>query len=43
MAQTFHTPAGGAASNLRFQNFEVNGKYQFTPAFYVGAMYTYTT
>lgn len=36
-------PAAGAPSNLRFQNFEVNGKYQFTPAFYVGAMYTYTS
>ncbi|TAM07684.1 MAG: porin [Paraburkholderia sp.] len=36
------TPTGGAISNLRFQNFEVNGKYQFTPAFYVGAMYVYT-
>ncbi|SIN80514.1 porin [Paraburkholderia phenazinium] len=32
----------GTLSNLRFQNFEVNGKYQFTSAFYVGAMYTYT-
>ncbi|MGF6976183.1 putative porin [Paraburkholderia sp. JPY465] len=36
------TPAGGTLSSLRFQNFEVNGKYQFTPAFYAGAMYTYT-
>jgi predicted porin len=35
-------PSGGAASDLRFQNFEINGLYQFTPAFYVGAMYTYT-
>lgn len=35
-------PAAGSASDLRFQNFELNGKYQFTPAFYVGAMYTYT-
>jgi predicted porin len=31
-----------AVKYLRFQNFEVNGKYQFTPALYVGAMYTYT-
>jgi predicted porin len=30
------------ASSLKFNNFEINGKYQFTPAFYVGAMYTYT-
>jgi predicted porin len=36
------TPATGTLSNLRFQNFEVNGKYQFTPAFFAGAMYTYT-
>jgi predicted porin len=36
------TPALGTLSSLRFQNFEVNGKYQFTPAFYVGAMYVYT-
>lgn len=35
-------PAGGALSNLRFQNFEANAKYQFTPSFYVGAMYVYT-
>jgi len=37
------TPAGGATlSSLRFDNFEVNARYQFTPAFYVGAAYTYT-
>jgi predicted porin len=37
------TPANGATlSALRFNNFELNAKYQFTPAFYVGAMYTYT-
>lgn len=37
------TPTGGATlSSLRFNNFEVNGKYQFSPAFYVGAMYAYT-
>ncbi|MEM5439425.1 porin [Paraburkholderia diazotrophica] len=35
-------PAGSTLSSLRFQNFELNGKYQFTPAFFVGAMYTYT-
>ncbi|MDN7683106.1 porin [Burkholderia cenocepacia] len=34
--------ATGTLSSLCFQNFELNGKYQFTPAFYVGAMYTYT-
>ncbi|GGC39279.1 membrane protein [Paraburkholderia caffeinilytica] len=37
------TPANGATlSSLRFDNFEVNAKYQFTPAFYVGAVYSYT-
>ncbi|WP_322056122.1 porin [Paraburkholderia sp. J63] len=36
------TSPTGTLSNLRFQNFEINGKYQFTPAFFVGAMYTYT-
>jgi predicted porin len=37
------TPAGGATlSSLRFNNFEVNAKYQVTPAFYAGAEYTYT-
>ncbi|SAL81115.1 porin [Caballeronia arvi] len=37
------TPGGGAAlSSLRFNNFEVNAKYQFTPALFAGAMYTYT-
>lgn len=37
------TPPGGATlSSLRFNNFEVNAKYQFTPAFFVGAAYTFT-
>ncbi|PRX19623.1 putative porin [Paraburkholderia sp. BL18I3N2] len=35
-------PTGGSASSLRFQNIELNAKYQFTPAFYLGALYTYT-
>jgi predicted porin len=35
-------PTGGAISNLRFQNFEVNGRYYFTPALFAGLMYTYT-
>lgn len=30
------------ANSLRFNNFEVNAKYQFTPSFYAGLMYTYT-
>ena len=36
-------PLAGATLNaLKFQNFEVNGKYQLTPALYVGAQYVYT-
>ncbi|SOF01812.1 Outer membrane protein (porin) [Burkholderia sp. OK233] len=34
--------AGGKLSTLKYQNFEVNGKYQITPAFFVGAQYVYT-
>ncbi|SDH98611.1 porin [Paraburkholderia phenazinium] len=33
---------GATLNTLKFQNFEVNGKYQITPAFYVGAEYVYT-
>jgi Outer membrane protein (porin) len=29
-------------NTLKYQNFEVNGKYQFTPAFFIGAQYVYT-
>lgn len=36
-------PAVGTLNSLRFQNFEVNFKYQFTPALYGGAAYTFTT
>ncbi|WP_071333826.1 porin [Burkholderia contaminans] len=36
-------PAVGTLNSLRFQNFEVNFKYQFTPALYAGAAYTFTT
>jgi predicted porin len=36
------SPAGGTTSSLRFSNYEVNAKWQFTPAFYVGGMYSYT-
>jgi len=35
--------AGGTVTAIKYQNFEVNGKYQFTPAFFVGAQYVYTT
>lgn len=34
--------AGAGVNRLRFQNIEVNGKYQLTPALYVGAQYVYT-
>ncbi|CAD6511658.1 porin [Paraburkholderia metrosideri] len=33
---------GGQLNTLRYQNFEVNGKYQLTPAFFVGAQYVYS-
>lgn len=35
--------AGGTVAAIKYQNVEVNGKYQFTPAFFVGAQYVYTT
>ncbi|MGN6082339.1 porin [Trinickia sp.] len=36
-------PLAGATLNaLKYQNFEVNGKYQLTPALYIGAQYVYT-
>ncbi|WP_297354759.1 porin [Paraburkholderia sp.] len=35
-------PNGGTLTALKFQNFEVNGKYQFTPTFFVGVQYVYT-
>lgn len=34
--------AGGTLNALKYQNLELNGKYQFTPAFFVGAEYAYT-
>ncbi len=34
--------AGAAVSSIRFQNFEINGKYQLTPALFIGAQYVYT-
>lgn len=34
--------AGSTVTRLRFQNFELNGKYQLSPALYVGAQYVYT-
>ncbi|AOJ87234.1 hypothetical protein WS87_11390 [Burkholderia sp. MSMB0856] len=35
-------PAGGAWTAWKFDNFEVNGLYHFTPSLYLGAAYTYT-
>ncbi|MGF7001085.1 porin [Paraburkholderia sp. GAS32] len=34
--------AGGTLNALKFQNFELNGKYQVTPEFFLGAQYVYT-
>ena len=36
------SPTLGAPSSLKFNNFEVSAKYQFTPTLYAGGMYTYT-
>jgi predicted porin len=36
------SPTLGAASSLKFNNLEVNAKYQLTPSFYMVGMYTYT-
>ncbi|MDE1184271.1 porin [Paraburkholderia sp.] len=33
---------GVTLNTLKYQNFEVNGKYQFTPSFFVGVQYVYT-
>lgn len=35
-------PAGGIAGTAKFNNAELNVKYQITPAFLVGAAYVYT-
>lgn len=35
-------PNGAVLTALKFQNFELNGKYQLTPAFFVGVQYVYT-
>ncbi len=36
-------PTGGSLSSLKFQNFEINGLYQLTPALSLGAEYVFTT
>ena len=37
------TPAnGGAWTSWKFDNFQLNGQYYFTPALWAGASYTYT-
>ncbi|WP_143289098.1 porin, partial [Burkholderia pseudomallei] len=33
---------GSTGGTVRFNNYELNGKYQLTPAFSVGGAYTYT-
>jgi predicted porin len=35
-------PPGVLLNSLKYQNFEVNGKYQISPMFFVGAQYVYT-
>lgn len=35
-------PAIGTLNSLKFNNYEINAKYQLTSALYAGAMYTYT-
>jgi predicted porin len=35
-------PIGVAVNSLKFDNFEVNAKYNFTPAFFTQVMYTFT-
>ncbi|MFM0737553.1 porin [Paraburkholderia xenovorans] len=35
-------PPGVLLNSLKYQNFEVNGKYQITPMLFVGAQYVYT-
>ncbi|WP_408436096.1 porin [Paraburkholderia caffeinilytica] len=35
-------PSGQSVRSLKFDNFELNGTYQVTPAFMLGAMYDYT-
>ncbi|UVS98884.1 porin [Burkholderia glumae] len=44
---TVYLPAGTLSglglTATRFDNFEVNGKYQLTPAFFLGAQYAYTS
>lgn len=39
---TITAPNGGTITAIKFQNFEINGKYQLTPAFFVGVQYVYT-
>ncbi|PUA17838.1 porin [Glaciimonas sp. PCH181] len=36
------TPAVGTLTTLKFNNYELNAKFQVSQAFFVGAMYTYT-
>ena len=35
-------PPGVLLNSLKYQNFEVNGKYQISPVLFVGAQYVYT-
>lgn len=42
MGSEFFGPSGGPTTDIRFDNYEINGKYALTPAFTVGASYTFT-
>jgi predicted porin len=33
---------GTPLKNIKYQNFEINGKYQVTPAFFIGGQYVYS-
>lgn len=35
-------PAGGKWTSWKFDNFEINGKYLFTPSLWLGGAYTFT-
>ncbi|WP_254073955.1 porin [Burkholderia sp. S171] len=36
-------PTGISVSSIKFDNFELNAKYSFTPSFFVGGMYTFSS
>ncbi|MFM0067073.1 porin [Paraburkholderia aspalathi] len=42
LGETPLVPPGVLLNSLKYQNFEVNGKYQISPVLFVGAQYVYT-